>query len=76
MKVSIIGSREVVFKGKVAKKVILPAFDGEVSIFDFHETMLVRLKKGRIVMDDSWFLNIKDGVARIKSNELVVMIER
>lgn len=76
MRVSIVETQEIIYKEKEAFKAVLPAADGEMCVFDFHEQFIVRLIKGRIILDDVFFLNMKNGIARMKSNELIIMIER
>jgi F0F1-type ATP synthase epsilon subunit len=75
MKVAILEAKEIIYEGR-AKKVILPADDGDVCILDFHQPFLYRLRGGVIQIDDSVSIPIKDGVARMRGNELVVMGER
>jgi F0F1-type ATP synthase epsilon subunit len=75
MKIAILEAREVVYEGK-AKKVILPGNDGDICVLDFHQPFLYRLRRGTIQIDDSISIPIKDGVARMRANELVVMGER
>ena len=75
MRVSIIDAKEVVYE-KIAQKAILPAYEGETCILDFHQPFLYRLRKGTIRIDDSFTIFIKDGIARMMKNELVLMVER
>ena len=61
---------------RIAEKAILPAFDGEACILNFHQPFIYRLRKGTIRIDDSFTVPVKDGVARMMRNELVLMVER
>ncbi len=65
------------FFSGLLKKVILPGEDGELAIWDFHQTIVTRLKKGEIVMqldDLSWrTMEIRTGIAKFHHNELVVL---
>ncbi len=66
-------------KGKIwegmAKKVNLPAFDGEICVLDFHQPFMVELKKGYMRVPGKSIL-IKEGLAFMQSNELLVFVER
>ena len=75
MDVSVLEIKDVVYEAK-AKKVVLPAFDGEICVLDLHEPFLYRLRRGFIRVDDSFSLEIKDGMARMKDNRLVIMVKR
>jgi len=75
MDISILGVKEVLYEGQ-AEKVILPAFDGEICVLDWHESFLCRLRGGIIKTGDAFFLEIKDGVARMKDNKLVIMVTK
>ncbi len=53
---------------------ILPGAEGEVSILDFHQSMLVKLKKGVIKIDRK-SIPIKEGIAKAANNQLVILAE-
>jgi F0F1-type ATP synthase epsilon subunit len=62
-----------IFK-KTAYKVVLPGVDGQLSVWDFHQAMVVSLKKGKISIDEKEYIFIEEGVAKMQSNELVLMV--
>ena len=59
------------------EKVILPGEDGELAIWDFHQTIITRLKKGDIVLASGDIqakkVSINLGVAKFYRNELIVL---
>jgi len=73
MQVSILEAKKVVWEGR-AKEVRLPAQDGDLCVLDFHQSFLIRLRKG-IVRSDKVRMAIKDGVAFLRSNKLVLFVE-
>ena len=73
MQVSILEPKGMVWEGN-AKEVKLPAEDGEACILDFHQSFLMRLKKGAIILPDRR-TDIKDGIAFMRSNELKIFVE-
>jgi F0F1-type ATP synthase epsilon subunit len=89
MLVSILESRQSVYRGNV-KKVILPGEDGELCILDFHQPFLYHLRKGYIQLSEAELqpekreahelsqqrIWIEDGLAAMRGNELTIMIER
>ncbi|RKY39262.1 MAG: hypothetical protein DRP76_03575 [Candidatus Omnitrophota bacterium] len=75
MKVVILGKNEVIYDG-MAKEVVLPGEDGEFAVLDFHQSFFYRLKEGSIYVDRSDVCTIKDGVARMRGNELVILVKR
>ncbi|MCK4994253.1 MAG: hypothetical protein KAS13_04305 [Candidatus Omnitrophica bacterium] len=75
MRVSVLETRDVLYDEK-AIKVVLPGREGEICVLDFHQPFFYRLCKGRIIIDDSFTIAIRDGVAHMQSNELVIMVEK
>ena len=73
MQVSILEPKKVLWEGR-AKEVRLPAEDGEVCVLDFHQPFLIRLRKG-VVRSDKERMAIKDGIAFLRSNNLVLFVE-
>lgn len=73
MQISILEPKKAVWEGR-AKEVRLPAQDGEICVLDFHQPFLVRLTKG-IVRADKQRLAIKDGLAFLQSNNLILFVE-
>lgn len=89
MRVSVLNPKQVVYAGNV-KEAVLPGEDGEFSVLDFHQPFLYRLRSGFICLkgihkDDKEAgalkeakrenrIRIKDGVARMLGNELVICI--
>jgi len=73
MRVSVLEPKGTIWEGN-AKEIILPTEDGEVCILDFHQSFLMRLKKGIIRLPDRRTA-IKDGVAFMRSNALKIFVE-
>ena len=73
MQVSILEPKKIVWEGQ-AKEVRLPAQDGDVCVLDFHQPFLIRLRKG-VVRSDKVRTAIKDGVAFLRSNNLILFVE-
>lgn len=75
MKIAIIDTKELIYEN-VVKKAVLPGADGEFCVLDHHQPFIYRLGRGKIRIDDSFSLNIENGIARMKANELVIMVDR
>ena len=73
MQVSILEPKKIVWEGR-AKEVRLPAEDGEVCVLDFHQPFLIRLRKG-VVRTNQEHTAIKDGIAFLRSNKLILFVE-
>jgi len=73
MQVSILEPKKVVWEGR-AKEVRLPAEDGDICVLDFHQPFLIRLRQG-VVRSDKERTAIKDGIAFLRSNKLVLFVE-
>lgn len=73
MKVEILTPRKVLFSGEAAE-VILPAEDGEMSVWDFHEPCMCRLKSGKVRLN-GLDLAIRRGMARADVQGLTVLVE-
>lgn len=73
MKVSILEPKGAIWQG-TARDLILPTEDGEICVLDFHQPFLTRLTKGDIRLGTDK-ISIKDGVARMHANELVILAE-
>ncbi|MBU0547399.1 MAG: hypothetical protein KJ710_06415 [Candidatus Omnitrophica bacterium] len=56
--------------------VILPGDEGELSILDFHQPVISCLKDGLIKIDNNPPMVIKNGIASMQDNELVVLVEK
>jgi len=59
---------------ELVKCVILPGDEGELSILDFHQPIIARLKKG-IIKVDRERISIQKGIANMQDNELVILVE-
>lgn len=55
--------------------VILPGEEGELSVLDFHQHMIAKLKKGTVKVD-KYHMFIEKGIAKAEDNELVILAER
>jgi F0F1-type ATP synthase epsilon subunit len=62
-----------IFQGLV-KYAVLPGEAGELSVLDFHQPIIVKLKKG-MIKTDAEHISIKKGIAKMQDNELVVLTE-
>ncbi len=63
---------------KLASGIILPGEEGELSILDFHQPIISRLKKGLIKIDAKTPVSIKieKGIVGMNGKELVLLVER
>ena len=59
----------------VASLVSLPGVEGDLAVLDFHAPMVSLLRAGRISVDGK-YLPIRQGVALVDRNELLVLVER
>lgn len=73
MQVSIIEPKKVIFEGR-SKETYLPAQDGEICVLDFHQPFLIRLRKG-VIRCDQKRTAIKDGLAYLRGNILIIFVE-
>jgi len=69
--------QSVLFDGFV-KEVVLPGEDGEFSIWDFHQTLLARLREGDIILGlgkdmPKKIVHINSGVVKFERSELAIM---
>lgn len=74
-KVVILAPQRTIFEGE-AKSVFLPGDTGEFEILEFHKPVISLLKEGLIIIDRENSLAISRGIARMRNNELVVLVER
>lgn len=74
MQVRILEPKGKVWEG-MARRVVLPAFEGEICVLDFHQPFMVELKKGYIRVLEKSIL-VKEGLAFMQNNELQVFVER
>ena len=80
MKVRILSAMEKVFEGE-ALEVILPADGGQISVLDFHEPCLCRLRKGLIRVrfaardKEALKLGVIFGMAKILPREIAILLE-
>jgi F0F1-type ATP synthase epsilon subunit len=82
MKVRILTSQENLLEME-AREAILPGEDGQFSVWDFHQAFLHCLRGGAITLvgrhssgKEATRLLISTGIARLISNELVIMVEK
>ncbi len=73
-KVSIFDQERKLFED-LASQVSLPGAEGELAVLDFHAPMISLLRAGRISVDGK-YLPIRQGVALVDRNELLVLVER
>ncbi|MFH0877349.1 MAG: hypothetical protein V1863_03910 [Candidatus Omnitrophota bacterium] len=87
MRASILDAQHTLFEGLVSA-VTLPAADGQMTILDNHEPVFVALGKGVIRLESVGQrarrhaqaeeikpIMIRQGIARMKNNELIVLVE-
>lgn len=73
MRFAILEPKGAIWRG-MAKKINLPAAEGEMCVLDFHQPFAARLKKGNIVFSNTR-IAIKDGIAFMRSNNLTVFAQ-
>ncbi len=73
MSVTLLSASAVLFEGE-ATKVILPGEKGIFEIGFFHKPFISRLLPGSAWVDNKEFL-IRHGVAKVKSNRVIAMVE-
>ena len=61
---------------ELASIVVLPGEEGELSILDFHQPIISCLKDGMVKIDNITPMVIKSGIASMKDNELVILVEK
>jgi F-type H+-transporting ATPase subunit epsilon len=71
--VIICSPERVIFEGKV-KSIILPGEQGVFEIMPYHNPLISRLLKGKVVVDDKIF-PIRCGIAGVNGNKATVVIE-
>jgi F0F1-type ATP synthase epsilon subunit len=59
---------------EVVECVILPTEEGELSVLDFHQPIISKLKKG-VIRAGIEYIPVKRGIAKMQDNELVVLVE-
>jgi F0F1-type ATP synthase epsilon subunit len=87
MKAIVLDAHDVLFEG-VVSAVTLPGVGGEKTFMDYHEPLFLVLTKGTIFLQsmvrrveadgrapESRTLKIRRGLARMRHNELVVLVE-
>lgn len=81
MRVKILSPQELLFDGE-AKEVVLPGYEGEFSVMDFHCSSIHSLRRGQIkvgfkdrtIPKKRFF--IQKGVAQVAMSELRVLVEK
>lgn len=73
LSVTLLSASEVLFEG-AAEKVILPGEKGIFEIRLLHKPFISRLLPGTAWVDNKKFL-IRHGVAKVKSNRVIAMVE-
>jgi F0F1-type ATP synthase epsilon subunit len=73
MRISILEPKGAIWQGMV-NKISLPASEGEMCVLDFHQSFVVRLRKGNILFSNTR-ISVKDGIAFMKSNNLTVFAQ-
>ncbi len=65
---------ESLYEG-LASCAIIPGADGELSILDFHQSMVACLEEGLIRIDEKKAIAIKRGVAKAEKNQISILVE-
>ena len=73
LNVTFLTANQVIFEGE-ASKVILPGEQGVFEIGLFHKTLVSRLLPGLATVDSTEFW-IRHGLAKVKNNRVIVMVE-
>ena len=60
----------------LTSSVILPGEEGELSILDFHQSIVSCLKEGAIRIKNIPPIAIKGGIAKMEGDELTILIEK
>ncbi len=76
MRVTVMDGRDLVYKGE-AWEAVMPGYDGEFSVWDFHQPLLYRLRRGliKIRSEKEGIFRVKDGLARFSGNNLLILCE-
>ncbi len=88
MKITILDAHETLFEG-IVSEATLPATDGEMTLMDDHEPLFLVLGRGAIALKSRSRLvgqrlpgsggvpplRIRRGLARMRANELLVLVE-
>ncbi len=81
MKISIMNAQHTLYQGAVSAAT-LPANGGELTLLDDHEPIFVALQRGAIRLvpiaqkkEELQPIPIQQGLARMKHNELVILVE-
>ncbi len=73
LNVTLLSASQVLFEG-TATRVILPGEKGIFEIGLFHKPLISRLFSGSAWIDNKEFL-IRHGVAKVKNNQVIAMVE-
>ena len=87
MKAVVLDAHDVLFDG-VVSSATLPGLGGEKTFMDYHEPLFLVLSKGTVylqsmvrraaaggMVSESRTFNIRRGLARMRRNELIVLVE-
>jgi F0F1-type ATP synthase epsilon subunit len=61
---------------ELVSQVVLPGEDGELTLMDFHQPIIACLKDGAVKIDNTPPIAVKSGVASMRNNELVILVEK
>ncbi|MFY9403013.1 MAG: hypothetical protein WAQ07_06400 [Candidatus Omnitrophota bacterium] len=73
MRVLILDPKGAIWEGQ-ADQVALPAKEGQMCVLDFHQPFAARLMNGSIVFNNKK-IEVKDGIAYMRSNNLTVFVQ-
>lgn len=63
-----------IFEGQ-SSSVTLPGVEGEFEILDFHKPIISQLKNGVILVDNHKEISIGGGIAKMKRQRLVAIVD-
>ncbi|MCK5287736.1 MAG: hypothetical protein KAJ79_01635 [Candidatus Omnitrophica bacterium] len=65
-----------IIREEMVSLAILPSEEGEIAILDFHQPLIACLTEGCVRLGEEFTLKIHRGLARVKGNKLVVLVEK
>lgn len=88
MRILVLNPWGVLYEGNAAEA-LLPGEDGELCVLDFHHPFLARLRRGSVQILGGWRqgqrvrrrpmvefrMLVRDGIARMTGNELVILAD-
>jgi F0F1-type ATP synthase epsilon subunit len=60
----------------IVSSAVLPGSDGEISILDFHQPIIACLRSGVIKINNKISITIKEGIAGMDDNKMIILAEK